>query len=59
GLKVGDIIIVGVDGRPASSLKVYNLRKRLRNEPAGLVVTFAIRRGDTQRLVTVKLRDLI
>jgi S1-C subfamily serine protease len=58
GLKTGDVI-VGVNGTPANSLKLYDLRKQLRDEASGTVVTFTIRRGDAQTTVPVTLRDLI
>ena len=58
GLKAGDII-VGVNGTPTASLKLYDLRKQLRDEAPGTVVTFTVRRGDSQQTVPVTLRDLI
>jgi hypothetical protein len=58
GFKPGDVI-VGVNGTPASALKLYELRKQLRDEAPGTVVTFTVRRGDTQQSVPVTLRDLI
>jgi hypothetical protein len=58
GLKQGDII-VGVNGQPATSLKLYDVRKDLRDEAPGTVVTFTVRRGDSQSTVPVTLRDLI
>lgn len=55
GLRAGDLI-TAVDGRPASAIKLYELRKRLRNEAPGTVVTFAVKgKGE----VKVTLRDLI
>lgn len=58
GLKMNDMI-VGVDGTPVASLKLYELRKELRDKPAGSVVTFTVRRGDAQTTMPVTLRDLI
>jgi len=58
GLKAGDII-VGVNGISAASIKLYDLRKELRDEAPGTIVTFTVRRGDAQRTVPVALRDLI
>ena len=58
GLKTGDII-VGVDGKPASDLKVYEVRQRLRDEAPGSVVKFAVKRGSETKDVAVTLRDLI
>ncbi|MBV9989729.1 MAG: aspartyl protease family protein [Alphaproteobacteria bacterium] len=55
GLKAGDVV-TAVDGRPAGSLKLYELRRRLRDDAPGTVVTFAVKgKGD----VKVTLRDLI
>jgi carboxyl-terminal processing protease len=58
GIKVGDEI-VAVDGRPATSIPVYEMRKTLRNEPAGTVVTFTVKRSGEQKSIAVTLRDLI
>jgi hypothetical protein len=58
GLRAGDEI-TAVDGRPSSSLKLYEVRQMLRDEPAGTKVTLAVRRGDQTSDVTVTLRDLI
>jgi len=58
GLKAGDTI-VAVDGKPAKSLMLYDLRKRLRDEAAGTIVTFTVKRGGENKDVLVTLRDLI
>jgi membrane-associated protease RseP (regulator of RpoE activity) len=59
GLAKGDLI-VAVDGRPAKELKLHELRRRLRDEAPGTVVTFAvIRDGSKPRQVKLTLRDLI
>jgi hypothetical protein len=58
GLKTGDVI-VGVNGTSATSLKLYELRKQLRDETSGTVVTFTVRHGDMQRSIAVTLRNLI
>jgi hypothetical protein len=58
GLKVGDEI-VSVDGRPAASIPLYEMRERLRNEAPGTVVTFTVMRGGAKQDVKVTLRDLI
>ena len=58
GLKAGDEI-AAVDGKPAASIPVYEMRKTLRNEPAGTVVTFTVKRGGEQKSIAVTLRDLI
>jgi len=55
GLKAGDEI-TAVDGKPATSLPVYETRRELRDEAPGTAVTFAVKgKGD----VKVTLRDLI
>ena len=55
GFKAGDEI-TAVDGKPAKSIPVYEMRRRLRDEAPGTVVTFAVKgKGD----VKVTLKDLI
>jgi hypothetical protein len=54
-----DDMIVAVDGTPATNIPLFDLRKRLRNDPAGTVVTFKVLRGDTSLSIKVTLRDLI
>jgi membrane-associated protease RseP (regulator of RpoE activity) len=58
GLKAGDVI-VGVDGKPVSDLKVYEVRQMLRDQAPGTVVKFAVKRGSETKDVAVTLRDLI
>jgi predicted aspartyl protease len=58
GLKVGDII-VAVDGKPASSIHLYDLRQRLRDDAPGTVVNFAVKRGTQNLNVPVSLADQI
>jgi len=55
GLKVGDIV-TAVNGRLAGEIHLYDLRRELRNQAPGTVVTFAVKgKGD----VKLTLRDLI
>jgi C-terminal processing protease CtpA/Prc len=55
GLAKGDII-TAIDGKPATGIPLPDMRKRLRNEKPGTVVTFAVKgKGD----VKLTLRDLI
>jgi hypothetical protein len=55
GLAVGDVV-TQVDGKPASAIALPELRKMLRTERPGTVITFAVKgKGE----VKVKLRDLI
>jgi predicted aspartyl protease len=58
GLKVDDEI-VAVDGKPATSIPLYEMRRQLRDEAAGTVVTLAVKRGGETLDVKVALRDLI
>jgi PDZ domain/Aspartyl protease len=58
GLKAGDEI-VAVDGKPADSIPLYDLRQRLRDDAPGTVVVFTVKSGSTTRDVKVTLRDLI
>jgi membrane-associated protease RseP (regulator of RpoE activity) len=58
GLKVGDEI-VAVDGKPATSIPLYETRARLRNDTPGTVVTFTVKRGGETKDVAVTLKDLI
>jgi hypothetical protein len=55
GLKVGDEI-TAVDGKPAKTVPIYEMRRILRNDAAGTVVTFTLKTGKDIR---VALRDLI
>jgi hypothetical protein len=58
GLQAGDII-TAVDGRPAASIPIYELRARLRNEAPGTQVALEVRRGSDKRSVRIALRDQI
>ncbi len=58
GLKTGDVILA-VDGKAAGSLKLYEVRKQLRDRAPGTVVKFTVRRSGGQKDVAVTLRDLI
>lgn len=58
GLKIGDVI-TAVDGKPAKSIPLYDMRRQLRDEAPGTVVTFAVKRGGETKDVAVTLRDLI
>jgi len=58
GLKVDDDI-VAVDGKPARSIPLYEMRRQLRDQAAGTVVTFTVKRGGATTSVPVTLRDLI
>ncbi|HJR12859.1 MAG TPA: aspartyl protease family protein [Rhodanobacteraceae bacterium] len=58
GIETGDVI-TQVNGKPAASIPVYELRRMLRDESPGTVVHFVIRRGGETRQITVTLRDQI
>ncbi len=58
GLVKGDLI-TAVDGTPAKAIKLYDLRRRLRDEAPGSKVDFTIDRGGKTRMVTVTLENLI
>ncbi|HEY8948757.1 MAG TPA: PDZ domain-containing protein [Rhizomicrobium sp.] len=58
GLKTGDEI-VSVDGNPATSIPLPEIRARLRNDAPGTVVKFTVKRGGETKDVSVTLKDLI
>jgi hypothetical protein len=58
GLAKGDVI-TAVDGKPAGSIHLYELRQRLRNDPPGTNVALSVKRGGKTKDVSIVLRDLI
>jgi hypothetical protein len=59
GLQAGDLIIA-VDGTAFSAIKLYDLRRRLRDDPPGTVVTLTAQRGNSAPYsVPLRLRTLI
>jgi putative serine protease PepD len=58
GLKVGDEI-TAVDGVAAHSIDLPELRKRLRDQPAGTQVNLDVLAGGQTRAVTLTLKDQI
>lgn len=58
GLKPGDEI-VAVDGKSATGIPLYEIRKDLRTEAPGTVVKFTVKRGGDTKDVSITLRDLI
>ena len=58
GLAAGDVIET-VDGKAVSSIHLYDLRRRLRDEPPGTKVALTVERNGHPREVTLVLRDLI
>ena len=58
GVQVDDVI-TQVNGKPATSMPVYELRRMLRDGAPGTVVRFGVKRGNTTREVAIILRDQI
>lgn len=58
GIKAGDVI-THVNGKPAASIPIYELRRMLRDESPGTLVHFTVRRGAQTSQVVVTLRDQI
>lgn len=58
GLKPKDII-TAIDGKPASSIALYDLRQRFRDDPPGTVVRLTLKRGNGAIEVRITLRDLL
>jgi hypothetical protein len=58
GLAVGDHI-VAVDGKPGGAVSLSDLRMSLRDQPAGSVVSFTVKRGEKTWTVPVTLKDQI
>lgn len=58
GLREGDTIVT-VDGAPAASLSLGNLRDRLRDAPAGTEVRLTVSREGRTRMVALRLRDQV
>jgi hypothetical protein len=58
GLASGDRILA-VDGKPASSLSLPDLRLRFRSDPPGTGIHLRVRSGKAERDVELTLRDLV
>ncbi len=58
GLKAGDVI-TRVDGKPITSIPLYELRRQWRDQAPGTVVKLAVKRGSAVREVTLTLHDQI
>ncbi|MDQ2762950.1 MAG: PDZ domain-containing protein, partial [Pseudomonadota bacterium] len=58
GLKVGDVITT-VDGAPAPSIAISDLRQKLRDEAAGTKVGLTVQSAGAARPVTLTLKDQI
>jgi len=58
GLRAGDII-TAVDGKPVTTIKLYDLRKTLRNGAPGTTLHLTFSRKGVARDTRLTLRDLI
>ena len=58
GIEAGDVI-TRVNGKPATSIPVYELRRVLRDDAPGTQVNLTVRRGAATREVMLILRDQI
>lgn len=58
GLRPDDVI-TAVDGKPVTSMKLYDLRKALRNDPPGTTLRLTINRKGVTQEMPLTLRDLI
>lgn len=58
GMKADDVI-TAVNGKPASGIKLADLRRMLRNEAPGTKITFAVTRGKETLTIPVTLQDQI
>lgn len=58
GLQRGDII-TRIDGMPANQIKLYDLRRRLRDDTPGTVLALTVLRGDESRVVMLTLKNQI
>ncbi|WP_266158093.1 aspartyl protease family protein [Dyella silvatica] len=58
GLQADDII-TAVDGAPVASIKLYDLRKALRNDAPGTTLRLTVSRKNASRDLRLTLRDLI
>ncbi|HEY1709839.1 MAG TPA: aspartyl protease family protein [Rhizomicrobium sp.] len=54
-----DDVITAIDGKPVANVALPDLRRRLRNDAPGTVVSFTVKRGTESKDVKVTLRDLI
>lgn len=58
GLQVGDVI-TAVNGKPAASIPLYDLRRMWRDEAVGTVFKLAVKRGNATHEASLTLRDQI
>jgi hypothetical protein len=58
GIKAGDVI-ASVNGKPASSIRLTDMRTALRDEAPGTVMHFEVERAGQQKAIDVTMRDQI
>jgi C-terminal processing protease CtpA/Prc len=58
GLKVGDEI-TAVDDAPSASIRLTDMRQKLRDTPAGTVLKLTVDRGGQTQVVSLTLKDQI
>ncbi|MGH6889033.1 MAG: PDZ domain-containing protein [Rhizomicrobium sp.] len=58
GLKVGDVV-VAINGKPAKSIALPDLRQRLRNNPVGTLVAIEVIRDGRKKTAGLVLRNLL
>jgi C-terminal processing protease CtpA/Prc len=58
GIKVGDKILA-IDGTPAESLDLSDVRERFRSDPVGAKLRLRVQSGSEVRDVVLSLRDLV
>jgi hypothetical protein len=58
GIKVGDKILA-IDGTPAESLDLTEVRERFRSDPVGAKLRLQVQSGSEVRDVVLRLRDLV
>lgn len=58
GIKVGDKILA-IDGKPAESLDLTEVRERFRSDPVGQKLRLRVQSGSTARDIVLSLRELV
>ncbi len=58
GIQKGDVI-VAVNGKPATSIRLYDLRKMFRDTPPGTVEELSVERDGARRTIALTLADML